>query len=244
MNLALCQHHIPAMMGELIAWPNSATNWFVQPHRVICTGSWSSGDATSCHTCSTGSTTAGPAATSPSDCNVCAPGWGGETQKDSDLMTVECRQCTPGFYSAGGTSDPCIACGLGFTSRARATDSSSCYAQWFSSDPYNWIMAPKSALFKADSTPALASLDGSFTISATEAAASVTNSNECQAVCGDHSGCQFWVYMSRQEDPTTNGCWLKLQAGNPAPNTYLSYKLWTGEYATWPADAGKYTAAH
>lgn len=167
-----------------------------------------------------------------------------------------CAPCTYGFYSPGGTSNPCIPCGAGLTSPVRASDSSACYHQWSISDPHNWIPTPLFAMTPASSVVASAgnrlnATTGALHLiktrvnitsaSANTAVALPADSVSCQSLCATSSSCQYYVLKAHQHDPTQNGCWLKLQTSTPAPNTYLSLKLGTGDYTIWQADAGGHT---
>jgi hypothetical protein len=84
------------------------------------TGGTEVSPAAACVPCAPGSTTEDDEAFSSDECNICAPGHGGEN----------CTKCDYGFYAFGGAKAgvECNACAPGSTSRKGATESQQCYS--------------------------------------------------------------------------------------------------------------------
>ncbi|KAF8059696.1 hypothetical protein HT031_005104 [Scenedesmus sp. PABB004] len=91
-------------------------------------GEYSALGATICQQCSGGYTTQEAESTSEADCNVCKPGYGGDS----------CAQCPVNSFSAGGQANgtACTGCATGTVSRRRATENTMCLdeLQSFSAD--------------------------------------------------------------------------------------------------------------
>lgn len=151
---------------------------------------------------------------------MCAAGWGSGVLAANNS---QCVICTPGFYSPGGSDEPCSACSPGQTSTVAATSSGDCFDTFIDTAPYAFIDTPASAW-----TPV------SFKVPAN---ASADAAARCKAACQSDELCEYWAYREAQPDPQADGCFLKLAPTQPATDTYTSIKLATGDYQVFPVSA-------
>lgn len=175
-------------------------------------GSYSQGGNDTCHKCPLGSSTQYASSFAASQCTVCAAGWG------LDSNSSQCVICTPGWFSPGGSDGPCQACAAGQTSTVGATSGADCFDHFLSTEPFDTIATPASALTAV-------SLGQSSNASA--------DALRCKDACQANDLCQYWVSRAAQADRSQDGCFLKLAPTSPAADTYTSIKLATGDYAVW-----------
>jgi hypothetical protein len=138
-----------------------------------------------CTPCGNGLTTQEDEATSADECNICAPGHGGEN----------CVQCDYGTYAAGGakSGSDCAPCASGSTSKRGASQSQQCYSN---------LIDARSDIFQLDDETKWASNPA-------------TSGAGCGAACVANADCVMYKFVVNSVGDGTGKCYLLTEASSP-----------------------------